>query len=85
METLAFLQNIGAQELIIILLILLLLFGASKIPQMMKGFGQGVREFKKGMKEGEEEKEGAEKKETDKDVHVDAGSQGKSGGNGHPA
>jgi sec-independent protein translocase protein TatA len=81
MHHLAFLQNIGASELIIILLILLLLFGASKIPQMMKGFGEGIREFKKGMKEGEEGKE-EEKKAPPNDTNAKAGA---SGGNGHPA
>lgn len=40
-------------ELIMILLIVLLLFGANKIPQLMKGFGQGIKEFKKGMKDDE--------------------------------
>ena len=40
---------------IIILLIVVLLFGASRIPEMMRGLGSGMREFKKGMKEDEEE------------------------------
>jgi sec-independent protein translocase protein TatA len=56
MDSLAFLQNLGAPELMIILLIVLLLFGANKVPQMMKGFGQGIREFKKGMNEDEKGK-----------------------------
>ena len=37
---------IGAQELIIILVVVLLLFGGKKIPELMKGLGQGVKEFK---------------------------------------
>ncbi len=40
------LLGIGGQEMIIILIIVLLLFGGSKIPQLMKGLGQGVKEFK---------------------------------------
>ncbi|MBP5368911.1 MAG: twin-arginine translocase TatA/TatE family subunit [Bacteroidales bacterium] len=40
---------IGGQELIVILLIVLLLFGATKIPELMRSFGKGVKEFKDGM------------------------------------
>lgn len=43
--------NLGMGELIIILVILLLLFGAKKIPDLMKGLGRGVRSFKEGMNE----------------------------------
>ena len=48
-----YLATIGTTEWIIILLIVLVLFGATKIPKLMRGFGQGVGEFKKGLKEGE--------------------------------
>ena len=37
---------LGGQEIIIIALILLLLFGGRKIPELMKGLGKGIREFK---------------------------------------
>lgn len=37
---------IGSQEIIIILLIVLLLFGGKKIPELMKGLGKGIKEFK---------------------------------------
>lgn len=40
---------IGGQELIIILLVILVLFGAKKIPELMRGLGRGVKEFKDGM------------------------------------
>ncbi len=40
---------IGVPELIPILIIILLLFGGRKIPELMKGLGQGVRNFKDGM------------------------------------
>jgi len=50
---------LGGQEIIIIALILLLLFGGKKIPELMKGMGRGIKEFKdasKGVEEKEEEK-----------------------------
>lgn len=42
---------IGTTELLLIGGIALLLFGGKKLPEMMKGLGQGVQSFKKGMKE----------------------------------
>lgn len=44
--------NIGVTELIIILVILLLLFGSTRLPQLAKGMGKSIREFKKGINEG---------------------------------
>jgi len=41
---------IGPQEIIIILIIVVLLFGGRKIPELMKGVGKGMREFKKASK-----------------------------------
>jgi len=49
------LMNIGGQEIIIILLIVLVLFGGRKIPELMKGLGKGVREYKRAVKNIEEE------------------------------
>jgi sec-independent protein translocase protein TatA len=46
---------LGLPELIIILVIVLLLFGSTKIPQIMRGMGQGIGEFKKGIKDGDKE------------------------------
>lgn len=43
----------GTQEIIIIAIVVILLFGAKKIPQLMRGMGSGIKEFKDGMKEGE--------------------------------
>ena len=40
---------IGTQEIILILLVILVLFGAKKIPELMRGLGKGVKEFKDGM------------------------------------
>ena len=42
---------IGTSELLLIVALVLLLFGGKKLPEMMKGLGQGVRSFKDGMKE----------------------------------
>jgi len=38
--------GLGAQELIIVLIIVLVLFGGAKLPQMMKGLGEGMKEFR---------------------------------------
>ncbi|HLG94566.1 MAG TPA: twin-arginine translocase TatA/TatE family subunit [candidate division Zixibacteria bacterium] len=46
--------NFGAQEIILILLVLLLLFGAKKIPELARGLGRGIHEFKRAVREGEE-------------------------------
>jgi len=39
-------MGLGAPEIILILLVVLLLFGGRKIPELMKGLGKGVKEFK---------------------------------------
>ncbi|RIH66397.1 twin-arginine translocase TatA/TatE family subunit [Mariniphaga sediminis] len=57
---------IGPQEIIIILIIVLLLFGGRKIPELMKGLGKGMKEFKKATKEGEDESEKAEPEKIEK-------------------
>ena len=58
------------QEIIVIALIVLLLFGGKKIPELMKGLGKGVKSFKDGMKEVDDEvKEIKEVKEmTDEEI-----------------
>jgi sec-independent protein translocase protein TatA len=43
--------GLGTQELLIIAIVLVLLFGATKIPQLMRGLGTGVKEFRSAMKE----------------------------------
>jgi sec-independent protein translocase protein TatA len=46
-----FLPNLGGMELILILFVVLLLFGAKKIPELARGLGRGIREFKDASKE----------------------------------
>lgn len=52
-----FFGAIGPQQVILILVIVLLLFGGRKIPELMRGLGSGIKEFKKATKEEEEEEE----------------------------
>jgi len=40
-------MSLGPTEIILIVLVVVLLFGGRKIPELMKGLGQGMREFKK--------------------------------------
>ena len=49
------LLGLGTGEIILIVLIFLLLFGARRIPELMKSMGKGVKSFKEGMKEVEKE------------------------------
>ncbi len=55
MNQLLFLGSLGSQEIIIIALVILLLFGGKKIPELMRGLGKGVSQFKKGMNDIEEQ------------------------------
>lgn len=47
--------TLGTGELLVIAFVVLLLFGGKKIPELMKGLGKGVRSFKQGMNEIEDE------------------------------
>lgn len=55
MNQLLFLGNLGPGEIVIIALVVLLLFGGKKIPELMKGLGKGVKNFKDGVKGIEDE------------------------------
>ena len=57
MKTSVFLFTMGGTEWLLIALVVLLLFGGKKIPELMKGLGKGVSEFKKGKSEGNEPQE----------------------------
>lgn len=48
--------GVGFQEILLVLLILVLVFGASRIPELGRGLGEGIKNFKKGMKGEEDEK-----------------------------
>ncbi len=66
MDNLLFLGNIGGTEIIIIAIIILLLFGGKKIPELMQGLGKGVKSFKKGMKDIEDDIENCDKDDNKK-------------------
>jgi sec-independent protein translocase protein TatA len=57
MVAITLLGQIGLWQVVVIALIILLLFGGKKIPELMKGLGKGVKNFKDGMKDDSEDKE----------------------------
>ena len=61
---LIFIAMIGAPQIILIIAVVLLLFGGRKIPELMKGLGSGIKEFKKATKEESEEKKIDENKKS---------------------
>jgi sec-independent protein translocase protein TatA len=54
---LGFLGGLGGSEVILIVAIILLMFGGRKIPELMKGLGKGIKEFKDASKGVEEKKD----------------------------
>ncbi len=54
MSSMILLFALGMPEIILIALVVLLIFGGKKIPELMRGVGKGVTEFKKGIKDVEE-------------------------------
>ncbi|QIN83376.1 twin-arginine translocase TatA/TatE family subunit [Rubrobacter tropicus] len=65
------LPTLGPTELIIALVVILLLFGAKRIPELARGLGSGVREFKAGTKEGQlEDKDKKDKEKKDEEGPV---------------
>ncbi len=57
-------RQFGATEIIIILVIVLLLFGGKKIPELMKGLGSGIKEFKNATQEEDKKKADPDNKES---------------------
>lgn len=55
LDSILLLFNFGTGEIIVIVLVILLLFGGKKIPELMKGVGKGVKSFKQGLNEVEDE------------------------------
>jgi sec-independent protein translocase protein TatA len=53
---------VGPMQIVLLVLAVLLLFGGKKIPELMRGLGGGIKEFKKASKEDEDDKSDAEKK-----------------------
>lgn len=58
--------KLGWPEIILIVAVMLLLFGGRKIPELMKGLGRGVREFKDGLNNPDQDDKKTETKETEK-------------------
>ena len=44
-------MNFGTTEMLVVLAIVVILFGAKRIPDLMRGFGEGIKSFKEGMRE----------------------------------
>lgn len=51
LATLLFLPNLGGSEIFLVLFVVLLFFGAKKLPELARGLGRGIREFKDATKE----------------------------------
>lgn len=62
MNHFGFLQNMGVPGIILIVLVVVLLFGGKKIPELMKGLGQGMKEFKDASNTEGSDKDKAEEK-----------------------
>ncbi len=67
MYYLPLLLGLSTSELILIALVILLLFGATRIPEIMKGIGKGIKSFKKEMNTTDDEEPLSTKKEKDSD------------------
>ena len=60
--------NLGGGEIVVIAVVFLVLFGGKKLPEMAKGLGQGIKEFKNAVKENQEETPAAKPAEPTKPV-----------------
>jgi sec-independent protein translocase protein TatA len=57
MSMLALFGSFGGQEILVILVLILLLFGAKRLPELARSLGQGIKEFRKSVKEISEDSE----------------------------
>ncbi|MCS6967829.1 MAG: twin-arginine translocase TatA/TatE family subunit [Cytophagales bacterium] len=62
-SVLGFLGNMGGPEILLILFVILLFFGAKKLPELARGLGRGIREFKEATREIRDEIEQSVKEE----------------------
>ena len=62
MNNLAIILQLSVTHVLIVLVILLLLFGGKKIPELMRGMGSGIKEFKDAVKEDEKKAENSDNK-----------------------
>ena len=60
--------GLGAPEIVVIVLVVLLLFGGRKIPELMRGLGQGIREFNKAKTDVKEQIKEGMKEEAEDDA-----------------
>lgn len=65
MEAFVILGMVGPWQIVLVVVLILLLFGGKKIPEMMRGIGQGMKEFKKATKDDGTPEEEVEKKKLD--------------------
>ena len=56
-------RSLGPTEILIIIVVFVLLFGAKKIPELAKGLGEGIRNFKSSVKNAEDESKESERKD----------------------
>jgi sec-independent protein translocase protein TatA len=59
LSTLGFLQSLGWTEVVVVLFLILLLFGAKRLPELARGFGKSIKEFKKATSNIEDDIRGA--------------------------
>lgn len=71
------LSAFGTTELIIILAIAVLLFGASRLPQLGKGLGEGIRSFRDAIRGGSDEKKNLDAAPSDLDTDINNGNNAK--------
>ncbi|MDR3667116.1 MAG: twin-arginine translocase TatA/TatE family subunit [Ignavibacteriaceae bacterium] len=59
-------EDLGVGKILLILLVFMVLFGAKKLPDLAKGLGKGIRDFKKALKEDDDDKPSDKENKSDK-------------------